>query len=248
LAALNPHYSEENMPQTIKTLPSQYASIAVNCYLVQTGAGYFLIDTGWSKKREDLVKDLERAGCRPGDLSLILLTHGDFDHSGSSSYLREKYGAKIAMHRGDVENVERGDLFINKKVNPFAKTLAISLFFLLGLGRLDRFTPDLFLEDGQDLSEYGLDASVIHLPGHSRGSIGILTGEGDLFCGDLLENTKKPAVNSLGDDRVQMYASAERLKGFLIKTVYPGHGKPFPLNELWKDSEIRRDKWHQRLR
>jgi len=44
----------------------------------------------------------------------------------------------------------------------------------------------MFLEEGQPLSDVGLDASVLHLPGHSKGSIGILTASGDLFCGDLL--------------------------------------------------------------
>ena len=48
-----------------------------------------LIDTGKPEKRADLVARLERAGCRPGDLRLIVLTHGDYDHAGNAAYLRE---------------------------------------------------------------------------------------------------------------------------------------------------------------
>jgi hydroxyacylglutathione hydrolase len=222
------------MTQVIKTFSVEAMKIAVNCYLVQSGAGFFLIDTGMAKKQDSLVRDLELAGCRPGNLKLIILTHGDFDHSGNSAYLRQRYGVRIAMHRGDLVNVESGDMFANKKTNPIARTIVKIMFSVTGLGKFQTFTPDIYLEDGQDLSAFGLDATVIYLPGHSKGSIGILTQDGDLFCGDLLENTKIPAVNTLGDNPDQMKASAEKLKGFAIHTVYPGHGSPFPMAPFFR--------------
>ena len=46
----------------------------VNSYLVKTDNGYFLIDTGITKKRGQLEKQLNEAGCRPGDLKLIIIT------------------------------------------------------------------------------------------------------------------------------------------------------------------------------
>jgi glyoxylase-like metal-dependent hydrolase (beta-lactamase superfamily II) len=61
-------------------------------------------------------------------------------------------------------------------------------------------------------------------------SIGILTAGGDLFCGDLFENTKAPALNSLMDDATAAAASAAKLKGLPIGTVYPGHGQPFAMD------------------
>jgi hydroxyacylglutathione hydrolase len=165
----------------MKTITTQLMKIAVNCYLVQSGAGFFLIDTSMAKKQASLDLELEQSGCRPGDLKLIILTHGDSDHSGNSAHLRERYGAKIAMHRGDLLNVESGDMFANKKVNPIAKMVARILFFVTGLGTFTPFTPDILLENGQNLSEFGWDATILHLPGHSKGLIGILTPEGDFF-------------------------------------------------------------------
>jgi hydroxyacylglutathione hydrolase len=214
----------------MKTITTEFLKIAVNCYLVQTGAGFFLVDTGMAKKQASLDHELELAGCLPGNL----LTHGDSDHSGNCAHLREKYGAKIGMHRGDLVNVESSDMFANKKVNPIAKVIARTLFFVFGMGTFTTFTSDILLENGQNLSEFGWDATILHLPGHSKGSIGILTPEGDLFCGDLLENTKKPAVNTLGDDLNLLKASVEKLNEFSIKTVYPGHGKSFLLTDLTK--------------
>ncbi len=205
----------------------------VNCYLIKTGTGYILIDTGASNKRADLEKELESAGCKPGSLELIVLTHGDFDHTGNGAYLREKLGAKIAMHHDDSGMAERGDMFWNRnKSNIIIKMLAPILF---GFGKSERFKPDLYIEDGYDLSEYGFDARVVYIPGHSKGSIGILTTGGDLFCGDLLENTDKPTLNSIMDDVETANTSVEKLKKLSINTVYPGHGKPFPMELFIKN-------------
>lgn len=222
------------MPQEIKTisLSLPYRLGSVNCYLIETDTGYVLIDTGGSNKRADLENELENAGCKPGNLELIVLTHGDFDHSGNCAHLREKYGAKIAMHREDSGMVERGDMFSNRESsNIFLRMMAPILF---RFPKSDRFKPDLYVEDGYDLSEYGFDAKVLHIPGHSKGSIGILTANGDLFCGDLLANTDKPEVNSIMDDPAAASASVEELKGLEINTVYPGHGKPFPMELFTK--------------
>ena len=216
----------------ITPLFSKYSFLSVNCYLIKNEAAYFLVDSGIAKTQDALVKDLEAAGCRAGNLKLILLTHGDLDHSGNCAALRRKYGGKIAMHRADLVNVQTGDMFANKSTNPIARTSVNGMFAVMGLNAFERFMPDLFLTDGQDLSEFGLKATAIHVPGHSKGSMAFLTKEGDLFCGDLLENTKKPVTNSLADDVNQLKASARRLSQYPIKTVYPGHGGPFAWEQL----------------
>ena len=101
------------MPQEIKTisLSLPYRLGSGNCYLVKTDTGYILIDTGSSNKRTDLERELEGAGCKPGYLKLIVLTHGDFDHTGNAAYLRQKFGTEIAMHYDDSGMAERGDMF-----------------------------------------------------------------------------------------------------------------------------------------
>lgn len=202
---------------------------SVNCYLVNIGGGFVLVDTGSSNQRAVLEKELEGAGCRPGNLKIILLTHGDFDHSGNAAYLRKQYGTKIAMHAGDLGMVERGDMFYNRKKGNALLRMLVPVFS--GFGKAERFTADIALEEGCDLSEYGFDAQVLSIPGHSRGSIGILTADAALFCGDLLDNTKKPGLSSIMDDPEAAHASVVRLKGLGIKTVYPGHGRPFEMEK-----------------
>ena len=212
------------------TLSLPYRMGRVNCYLIKTDTGYILIDTGCSSGRAELETELQNAGCQPGSLKLIILTHGDFDHTGNAAYIGEKFGARTAMHRDDAGMVERGNMLWNRGKRNFIIRMMAPILF--GFGKANRFTPDLYLEDGDDLSEYGLNAKVIHIPGHSKGSIGILTADGDLVCGDLLENTDRPGLNSIMDDVAAADASVTRLGELNIGTVYPGHGDPFQIGML----------------
>lgn len=215
------------MTSEIKTI--YFGGITGNCYLVKTDTGFILIDTGRASKRTKLEKELESVGCKPGNLNLIVLTHGDFDHTGNCAYLREKFGTKIAMHYDDSGMVERGDMFWKRKTDNILARKIVNVLF-----RIRKFKPDFTINEGYDLSEYGLDAKVLHLPGHSQGSIGILTAGGDLFCGDLFMNTDKPALSSIIDDPAEANTSVEKLKSLRINTVYPGHGKPFPMSSFTK--------------
>ena len=219
------------MSQEIKTINLG----GVNCYLARAGDGFILIDTGIATKRTELEKELERAGCKPGNLKLIILTHGDSDHADNCAYLREKYGAKIAMHESDSGMVERGDMSWNRKTKPdkFSIIFRIMSSFVKP-GKFDTFKPDMTINEDFALSQYGFDALVLHLPGHSKGSIGILTTGGDLFCGDLVYNLVRPATPFI-DDLADFSASIEKLKRFKINMVYPGHGKPFPMDVFVKN-------------
>jgi hydroxyacylglutathione hydrolase len=213
-------------------------SAGSNCFLIRTPGRFVLVDSGVSSRRQAVAAKLTGAGCRPGDLELIVLTHGDSDHAGNAAYLREAYGAKIGMHAADQAMVESGDMSEGRKpqadrVKGMGRVISLvgELMSLFGPPQFDRFSPDLTLEDGQTLSPYGLDATVVHLPGHSKGSIGLLTSEGDLFCGDLIYNFFGPEMIWI-DDLPAALASVEQLKRLNVRTVYPGHGKPFPWAEF----------------
>ena len=207
-------------------------NVSVNCYLVRTSHGFILIDAGRTNKRGTIEKELVSVGCLPGNLKLIVLTHGDFDHCGNAGYLRQKFGIEIAMHKDDSGMVERGDMLWNRNKQSIPIRIIFKFFFRLS--KSDRFKPDLYIDEGHNFSGHGFDAKVLDIPGHSQGSIGILTASGDLFCGDLLANVAKPEIWSIIDDLVAAHASVEKLKSLQINTVYPGHGQPFPMELFMK--------------
>ena len=219
----------------------------VNCYLAKTDVGYILIDTGFLSKRVKLEQALGAAGCRPGNLNLILLTHGDTDHADNAAYLRERFGAKIALHPLEAPVVERGDMSSTRKAKPDKIGLIFKVMIPLAplifkTDAFEYFKPDFTVDEDFDLSEYGFNARILHLPGHSKGSIGILSpndfslqpvGPGPVvFCGDLLYNFIGRPSCQLIDDLADFNASIEKLRSLGVKTVYPGHGKPFPLERV----------------
>lgn len=205
-----------------------------NCYLLRARDGFVLVDTGLPSNRARIDHAIEAAGCRPGDLRLIVLTHGDYDHAGNATYLRQAFGGAIAIHRDDAERVRRGDWRWGLKAKP---DRFLPLFRLVGQvvkpGAFRTFEPNVLLEDGQDLAPYGYDGRILALPGHTPGSIGVLSADGDVFCGDLLGNFfGRPKLESFIDDLPAARASVERLRSMGTRMIYPGHGKPFPLSAL----------------
>ncbi|MDP2659504.1 MAG: MBL fold metallo-hydrolase [Dehalococcoidia bacterium] len=84
--------------------------------------------------------------------------------------------------------------------------------------------PDLELADGMDLPLGDHALRVLHLPGHTPGSIGVLTGA-DLFAGDTLF-PGGPGRTNTPEDLVELaHTIKERLFTLAGETtVYPGHG------------------------
>jgi glyoxylase-like metal-dependent hydrolase (beta-lactamase superfamily II) len=200
-----------------------------NAYLLAGADGFVLIDSSVPKRRPELVEAIERAGCGPCDLRLIVITHVHSDHTGNAAYLSQRFGAPIALHAGDAGKAERADMFWRPEGLTASMRVARALTRVTGIARFEPFTPDVLLEDGQRLDDFGLAATAYHFPGHSPGSLGIVTDAGDFFCGDLLVGGKQPERNTIIDTRADYDASVERLRTLPVATVYPGHGAPFPL-------------------
>lgn len=221
----------------------------VNCYLGKQDNKFILFDTGghltlekvFDNRREKLLKELGNLGCTPENLKLIVLTHGDNDHTTNADYIRNKYQVKIAMHSSDlalvanptIENIMSNFKFNSTSYKIISKIMNKQITKLNNriLNELEKFNPDLYLYEGDSLSEYGFDAKVIHIPGHTQGSIGILTKDGDLIAGDIFANVKKPAPAPNAYDFNKLFGSIKRIKSMPIKMIYPGHGKPFRMEE-----------------
>ncbi len=211
----------------------------VNCYLIKAGDGFVLVDTGISLSRAVLDRELEKNGCIPGKLKLIIMTHGDIDHSGNAFYLSKKFSVKTAMNVNDSAMVESGKMLMDRGSGSL--TRKIFQFFLFRLPKFrkviegfERFTPDVLLEDGFSLADYGVDAKIILVPGHTPGSLGVFMADGDFIAGDTLNNNRKPVISPIVHNEAQLNDSIEKIKLLGIRTVYPGHGRPFMAVELFK--------------
>ncbi len=210
----------------------------VNAYLISEGKDSFLVDTGLAMSRKKLIELLSGQGVRPEKIRLVMLTHGDPDHSGNCAYF-QKMGAKIAVHEKDAEMCRTGKMNTDRKrkANWLSRLVGWLMFkavfrIVMRLHPFETFQPDIILSDGQDMKPFGFDAKIVHVPGHTPGSIGILTKDNDFFSGDTINNRKKPETADIIEDEAALEKSLERIRKLKIGEVYPGHGTPFAMPEL----------------
>jgi glyoxylase-like metal-dependent hydrolase (beta-lactamase superfamily II) len=217
----------------------QLALGMVNAYLIKDKTECFLIDTGMPMNKLKLEKALEQEGVKIENIKLVIITHSDIDHIGNCAYLQKEKGLKIAVHESDVNQCRTGKRNLNRKrkATLFSKMIQPVKSFMVIKPLIKKyplipFEPDISLTDGQDLNPYGLDAKIVHIPGHTKGSIGILTGEGDFLSGDTINNRKKPTVADIVENETALQSSLQIIKNLSIRNVYPGHGTPFNMSEL----------------
>lgn len=198
-----------------------------NCYIVSERENAVLIDTCKSEYRDKILNV-----CKTYNIRLIVLTHGHFDHCQNAAYLSERLGAPIAMHQADFDLIKDnfrqkltgrgipGKIILSASVKSFRQE------------EIPPFKPTVWLSGGDNLDDYGIAGKVVHLPGHTDGSIGIDVDEKHLFVGDALMNMFYPALSHIYHDENELRKSAEKITALGERTVYFGHGKPVG-NKIW---------------
>jgi len=195
----------------------------VCAYLIECESGLVLVDTGFSGNEQRVLKKMRTLG--RDDLRLIYITHAHLDHYGSAAALQRLTGAAIAIHKADAAAMACGRTPVRsaRGIGRLGRPLVPLAERVLGPGP----TPsDILFDDGDNLCEFGLDAVVIHTPGHTPGSSCLLV-EGHLaFVGDLLTSNGRPVLQRLyADDWSLLPDSLARVQRLRPKLVYPGHAR-----------------------
>ncbi len=194
----------------------------VNAYLLRLGETSILVDTGASPRR--LLAALEQAGQPPGDLRMVLLTHHHPDHSGAAAFLREEFDIPLALHPQDTLPGRLGSRGLSGLLLCAASRAAVA--------QCPPLLASIPLEDGQKLHAFGIPGTVLHLPGHTAGSVGVLLDENRFLCGDLYMNFLSPHLATIAEDFDRLCQSERKLLAHPVDTVFPGHGGPFRFARL----------------
>ncbi len=210
-----------------------------HCYIIQE-RGTIMIDGGAPKGLKKFGKAIEEISISPEDIKLMIVTHGHWDHIGSAREIKELTGAEIAMHEQEKEWLEMGLKPLPPGVTPWGNIFKAIMAMFMPLVNIPTTEVDVVLGDeGLSLEEYGISGKVIHTPGHSPGSVSVLLETGDVFVGDMAMNKFPlrfgPGMPIFAEDMGQLRESWSLLLGAGAKTVYPAHGRPFPVDLLRKE-------------
>jgi len=180
--------------------------LQVNCFLVacQRTREAMVIDPG-----EDGPRILQLAESNGYQVKKIVNTHGHFDHIGANQPVKEATGAVLMMHEADLP------LLQNARNHAQAYGLTVS----------PSPDPDKFLNEGDIFSVGEQSFSIFHVPGHSPGSICLLS-DGHLFVGDVLFAGSVGRTDLPGGD-FDALIEGVREKLFRLPAdtiVHPGHG------------------------
>ena len=178
-----------------------FSGMSANCYLIDTDDVRIIVDPfDTNQKVEEFF-----ATDKP---KYIFLTHFHFDHILGAKKISEKFGAKIAIGKEDAIGLYNTDF---------------SLSNMAGFNQ-EPFYADILFNDN-DIFEVGnTKIKVIHVPGHTMGSVCYII-ENYMFSGDTLFEGTVGRTDLPTRDFAVLRQSLERLKAMEGDyKVFPGHG------------------------
>lgn len=188
--------------EIIALSPTNFSS---NCYIIHNGKEALAVDP--SINESTIIRELEKNSLT---LKGILLTHGHFDHIWRAQELRDATGVKLYVHKDDAEMLTDPD----------------KNAFRLFTGREFAIKEaDVLLDHGDIISLGNEKITVIHTPGHTRGSVCYDTGDA-LFTGDTIFANSFGRCDLYGGDFATLKNSIARLCAMAEKedrVIYPGH-------------------------
>lgn len=191
------------------------ASGMANTYLVDLDGRVLLVDPGMTRQLNPLAREFRDAGRSPFDVTDLLLTHYDFDHTQAAAEWARRTGATTWMSAVDAEILRTGRV----PDTPFRR--------FVGWFPLPELPTGLVELSGEVEIVPGLVA--LPAPGHTPGSYAFVVGD-VAFIGDAAQSRRdgelRPMAAMLMSDVAQGDATRAMLTSLPVRLFCTGHTTP----------------------
>ena len=146
------------------------------------------------------------------NLKHLINTHMHIDHAFGISYVKENYNLKLECNLEDQFLAQR----LNEQANMFGLPIPMSDLQI-----------DKELKDGEKIQLGDEHISILHVPGHSPGSVVLYAPQSNfIISGDVLFNTSIGRTDLPGGNYAQLINAINNKLMTLPDDVivYPGHG------------------------
>jgi len=184
-----------------------------------------LVDAGLTEMGSYKLEGLTKAGFQLNEIKRIIMTHTHIDHIGALKELLFAIpDAQVWVHKEEAEFLERGDDRIVMG-NEVFESMIRSQYKLDE--KLFTVTVHRKLEGGETLELGGIRFRVLHLPGHTSGSIGLLNDEHRLLMsGDTIyADGAIGRFDLFSADPAQLNTSLNVIEDLGIDILLPGHNR-----------------------
>ena len=191
------------------------SSVGAHCYWLDAGDRVAIIDPGMKGGLNPVARELRAAGRSPYEVTDILLTHYDIDHTGAAAEWQRRTGARTWIGAADAAILTGA---VPPPATPFRQFL--SMFTPVELpGKLQLIEGDTELWPGLiALHTHG------HTPGHHSFRYDRVLFVGDTALAD--SNGLRPMQPFLMSDIMQGLADLARLQATGAEWVCCGHSDP----------------------
>ncbi|MGM0427060.1 MAG: MBL fold metallo-hydrolase [Thermodesulfobacteriota bacterium] len=185
-----------------------------------------LVDAGLMGKGAYKIQAIQKLGIRLTDIKRIIMTHTHLDHIGCLGEIMEAIPhAELWVHTAEAEPLEAGDERTVYGMEMFKSMCQMQ--YGLKPGAFQFRVVDRKLEGGETLDMGGMTWEVLHVPGHSAGSIALYNSTDQILIpGDTVYADYAIGRFDLhGADGAQLKASLMTLAELDVQVLLPGHNR-----------------------